>query len=213
MVQKHAESMKDDSSRLDDSLQGEISEPAVEKFTPTSTEENNVEETSREIKGVRWVIVVIAILSSTFLYALDNTVVANIRPSIIKSLGQIQKLPWISVAYAVGEVGSSPFWYNSQDLVSPEVLLIVGWALGGKIYTLFNNKWLYLASVLVFEVGSTVCGASPTTNALIVGRSIAGVGGSGIYIGTMNILSSLTGQAERPLYLSFVGMAWSIGTV
>lgn len=39
------------------------------------------------------------------------------------------------------------------------------------------------------------------------------MGGSGIYIGTINILSSLTSVSERPLYLSFVGMAWSLGTV
>ncbi|KAL8949410.1 MAG: hypothetical protein Q9222_004479 [Ikaeria aurantiellina] len=148
---------------------------------------------ARKIKGARWILVVIAILSSTFLYALDNTIVANIRPSIIGSLGQIEKLPWISVAYAAGEVGSNPFW--------------------GKIYTLFNAKWLYIISVTIFEIGSALCGAAPTTNALIVGRSIAGVGGSGIYVGTINILSSLTQTSERPLYLSFVGMAWSIGTV
>ncbi|KAL9640599.1 MAG: hypothetical protein Q9204_000655 [Flavoplaca sp. TL-2023a] len=152
-----------------------------------------VQEDARDIKSVRWVVVVTAILSSTFLYALDNTIVANIRPSIIESLGEIEKLPWVSVAYAAGEVGSNPFW--------------------GKIYGLFNPKWLYILSVAIFEIGSAVCASSRTTNALIVGRSIAGVGGSGIYIGTINILSSLTSVSERPLYLSFVGMAWSLGTV
>ena len=106
--------MEGDSTRSDDSLPGVASEPEVEKFTPSSPE-HKAKESSRQIKGVRWVLVVIAILSSTFLYALDNTVVANIRPSIIKSLGQIEKLPWISVAYAVGEVGSSPFWYIVLD--------------------------------------------------------------------------------------------------
>ena len=67
----------------------------------------------RNLKGIRWVVVVTAILSSTFLYALDNTIVANIRPSIIQTLGEIEKLPWVSVAYAAGEVGSNPFWYSN----------------------------------------------------------------------------------------------------
>ena len=61
-------------------------------------------------------LVVAAILSSTFLYALDNTIVANIRPRTILSLGHIHTLPWMSVAYAVGEVGSNPFWYNNLTI-------------------------------------------------------------------------------------------------
>jgi MFS family permease len=44
-------------------------------------------------------------------------------------------------------------------------------------------KYLYIASLLVFETGSAVCGASPSMVALIFGRVIAGMGGSGIYIG------------------------------
>ena len=63
---------------------------------------------------------VISIALSTFLYALDNnTIVANIRPSITHSLRQIEKLPWISVAYAVGEVGSNPFWYIFPPILTP----------------------------------------------------------------------------------------------
>lgn len=81
--------------------------------TPSKCES---EENFQKLTGIRWAAVVISILSSTFLYALDNTIVANIRPSIIKSLGQIEKLPWVSVAYAAGEVGSNPFWYNISIL-------------------------------------------------------------------------------------------------
>lgn len=49
--------------------------------------------------------------------------------------------------------------------------------------------------------------------ALIFGRTICGVGSVGIYVGTMNFLSVLTTEAERPLYLSFVGLTWGLGTV
>ena len=90
-----------------------------------SPTEHEVEESPRELKGLRWNIVVITVLSSTFLYALDNTIVANIRPSIIQSLGQIDKLPWISVAYAVGEVGSNPFWYSFSPTLNPEYLSLI----------------------------------------------------------------------------------------
>ena len=50
-------------------------------------------------------------------------------------------------------------------------------------------------------------------NALIVGRAICGVGGMGLYLGTMNMMSNLTSEAERPVYLSFVGLTWGLGTV
>jgi MFS family permease len=50
-------------------------------------------------------------------------------------------------------------------------------------------------------------------NALIVGRAICGLGGSGIYLGCMNLLSALTTEAERPAYLSLVGLMWGLGTV
>ena len=50
-------------------------------------------------------------------------------------------------------------------------------------------------------------------NAMIVGRAVAGLGGSGIYIGAINILTASTHISQRPLYMSFVGATWSAGTV
>lgn len=74
-------------------------------------------------------------------------------------------------------------------------------------------KRCFLAAVLIFEVGSAVCGAAPTMNALIVGRALCGVGGVGIYVGAINIISLSTTEAERPGYLGFVGLTWGLGTV
>lgn len=50
-------------------------------------------------------------------------------------------------------------------------------------YAVFDLKKLFIASVVLFEVGSVLCGAAPDMNALIVGRVLAGLGGSGVYIG------------------------------
>ena len=49
--------------------------------------------------------------------------------------------------------------------------------------------------------------------ALIFGRVICGLGGVGIFVGGMNLLSVLTTEAERPMYLSIVGLSWGFGTV
>ena len=51
----------------------------------------------RSVTGVKWVLVILAILSSIFLYALDNTIVADVVPSITESLGDHELLPWLSV--------------------------------------------------------------------------------------------------------------------
>lgn len=74
----------------------------------------------------------------------------------------------------------------------------------GRLYGLFNAKWLYILSSVLFNVGSALCGAAPTMKALIVGRVLAGMGGNGMYLGVMTLLSVNTSDKERPGYLSFV---------
>jgi hypothetical protein len=89
-----------------------------EKVPPrpeSSTEELGFGDTDnvnyeRKVTGFLWLAVLLSIISSTFLYALDNTVMANIRPGIVSSFGHMEMLQWISVAYPLGEVGSCPFW-------------------------------------------------------------------------------------------------------
>jgi len=49
--------------------------------------------------------------------------------------------------------------------------------------------------------------------ALIFGRVICGLGGVGIFVGTMNMLSIFTSEAERPMYLNIVGLTWGTGTM
>ena len=73
--------------------------------------ESNVQPTkSQTLRWPVWTIIVLSILSSTFLFALDNTIVADVQPRIIDSLGEIQKLPWISVAFALGAVSVNLVW-------------------------------------------------------------------------------------------------------
>lgn len=64
----------------------------------------------RKLKRVSWFFVVCSLLAALFLFALDNTIVANVQETIIYSLGGIEKLPWISVAFALGAVATNLFW-------------------------------------------------------------------------------------------------------
>lgn len=67
-------------------------------------------EGHREMKGSVWAIVVLSILSSTFLFSLDNTIVANVQPKILEDFGNIEKLPWVSVAFSLGAICVSLIW-------------------------------------------------------------------------------------------------------
>ena len=160
---------------------------------PTDASEDAGPEYTREIHGIKWVLTVGAILSCVFLYALDTTVVADIQPNIIASLGDFQKFPWLATAYAL-----------------PATALVL---IQSKMYGIFDIKWLYFGYVVCFEIGSAISGAAPTMDSLIVGRMIAGVGGCGIYVGSLTFFSVVTTPKERPLYISLISPTWGIGTV
>lgn len=83
----------------------------------------------------------------------------------------------------------------------------------GKLFADFDGKILFVIGFVLFEIGSAVCGAAPSMDAFIIGRAICGVGGAGIYIGAMNLLTALTTEQERPGILSLVGLMWGLGTV
>ncbi|CAG8961583.1 hypothetical protein HYFRA_00006117 [Hymenoscyphus fraxineus] len=166
------------------------SEIGVTNTTPVET---TIANKPRNMGGLSWFFVVLSLISSMFLFALDNTIVANIQPSIIDSFQNVDKLPWVSVSYPLG-------------VIALNLLL-------SNLFMLFDNKLLFIAGVVFFEIGSAVCGAAPNMTALIVGRVVCGIGGVGIYVGAMNLLSVLTTETERPMYLSFVGLTWGVGTV
>ncbi|KAK2021936.1 MFS general substrate transporter [Colletotrichum zoysiae] len=167
--------------------------PAVRDENPTNAAEDGAPEYKREIHGIKWALTVGAILSCVFLFALDTTVVADIQPNIIADLGGFEKYPWLAAAYAV-----------------PATALVL---IQSKMYGVFDIKWLYLGYLVCFEVGSAISGAAPTMNSLIIARVIAGVGGCGIYVGSLSFFSVVTTPKERPVYISLISPTWGVGTV
>lgn len=131
-------------------------------------------------------------LSTTFLFALDNTIVANIQPSIIEAFGSLQLLTWIGTGFALG------------------TMFILLW---GKVYGVFNIRWVYIFNILLFQAGSAICGAAPSMEVLIAGRVISGVGGSGMYSGTLTYVSVLCSKEKKPAYLAGSTVIWGIGSV
>ena len=83
----------------------------------------------------------------------------------------------------------------------------------GKAFKFFPLKSTFLVSVLIFEVGSLICGAAPNAIALIVGRAIAGGGAAGVSSGCYTIIGYIAQPEKRPAFTGIVGAAYGIASV
>ena len=85
--------------------------------------------------------------------------------------------------------------------------------ISGRIYQLYSTKWVFVLSIVIFEVGSALCGAAPNSTAFIIGRAIAGLASAGIFSGGMMIIIPLVPLRKRPVFTSMFGMAFGISSV
>jgi MFS family permease len=83
----------------------------------------------------------------------------------------------------------------------------------GKLYSYLNLKWVYISAVAIFELGSLICGVAPNSTALIVGRAIAGIGGAGLFSGSLLILAHSLPLEKRPAYTGLLGGMYGIASV
>lgn len=97
-------------------------------------------------------------------------------------------------------------WYGSIYLMA----FCVSQLLFGKLSARYSIRWVYTAAMLVFLIGSAICGAAPNSPALIVGRAIAGFGSSGLLITAYSLVPTLAPPSKRALSLSLISMARSV---
>ncbi|PLN79769.1 major facilitator superfamily transporter [Aspergillus taichungensis] len=155
------------------------------------TEEPETKE--RKIRGINWIVICASLYITCFLYGLDTTIAADVQAPVIDAFGHVDQFSWIGAGFPLGSVC---------------VILLLG-----TLFNTFNMKWVYIATVVLFEVGSALCGAAPNMNALIVGRVIAGAGGSGIYLGSLQYFAIMTVEKERGLYMALIAVFWGLGCV
>lgn len=74
-------------------------------------------------------------------------------------------------------------------------------------------KWSFLAAVGIFEIGSLICGAAPSSTVLIVGRAVAGIGVAGIFSGALIIISVTVPLPKRPLVFGIYGVVWGVASI
>lgn len=179
--------------------------PATEKEdTLETTEESTSQNQKQQDQGEddeeeeypsKWKLglITIALCLSVFCMALDNTIIATAIPRITDQF------------HALDDVG----WYGSAYLLTIcSVQLIFG-----KLYTFYSIKWTYLTALFIFELGSFVCGITPTSTGLILGRAVAGLGAAGIFSGAMLIVGRTVPLRQRPTYMGLIGGMYGIASV
>ncbi|OCL13974.1 MFS general substrate transporter [Glonium stellatum] len=175
-----------------DSVQS--AQPASKPPQP-SNEDNEYEDAEKnfQLKSLKFWLIIIGVYLSIFLVALDRMIIATAIPKITDEFHSIDDIGWYGSAYMLTAAIFTP--------------------LSGRLYQLYSTKWTFLASIFVFEVGSAVCGAAPSSAAFIVGRALAGIGAAGIFSGGMMIIIPLVPLRKRPIFTSFFGMAFGVSSV
>ncbi|KAJ6155303.1 hypothetical protein N7470_005869 [Penicillium chermesinum] len=145
------------------------------------------------LTGLPLVLVLIALVSAMFLVALDRTIIATATPKISDQFHAIEDISWYASAYLVTSSATQLLW--------------------GRIYTFYSTKAIFLSAVVIFEVGSAVCGAAPSSTAFIIGRAIAGIGSAGIFNGTTVIITKVMPLHKRPIFVGLMGSTFGISSV
>ncbi|AEO57279.1 hypothetical protein MYCTH_2303238 [Thermothelomyces thermophilus ATCC 42464] len=138
-------------------------------------------------------LLILSVFLSMFLVALDRTIISTAIPAITDDFNSLN------------DVG----WYGSAYLLSSCAFQL----LFGKIYTLFSVKPVFVVSTLLFEIGSVLCGAAPSSIVFIVGRAVCGVGAAGLFAGTVVCIIYIVPLHQRPKVQGMFGAIFGIASI
>ena len=133
------------------------------------------------------------LLLAMLLAALDQTIVATALPTIVGELGGLERLSWVVTSYLL-----------AQTVVTP---------LYGKLGDLYGRKGVLQGAVVLFLVGSVLCGLSRSMTELIAFRAIQGLGGGGLMVTTMAVVGDIIPPRERGRYQGIFGAVFGISSV
>lgn len=83
----------------------------------------------------------------------------------------------------------------------------------GQFLAIAPTKWVYLAAVILFEIGSLFCAVAPNMEFLIFGRAFAGVGAAGIFVSVLSIIAQVTRLEQRPALFGTFGAVFALSSV
>ncbi|WP_062013532.1 MDR family MFS transporter [Streptomyces hygroscopicus] len=134
-----------------------------------------------------------ALLLGMLLAALDQTIVSTALPTIVSDLGGLEHLSWVVTAYLLASTAATPLW--------------------GKLGDQYGRKLLFQTAIVIFLIGSALCGIARSMAELIAFRGLQGLGGGGLMVLSMAIVGDIVPPRERGRYQGLFGAVFSATSV
>ncbi len=138
-------------------------------------------------------IIMISVMASLFLVALDQTIIATALGKIVEQFNAFDSLSWIITAYLVTTTITVP--------------------IAGKLSDLFGRRTMLLIGVAVFTIGSLLSGLSGNITQLILWRALQGIGGGIITANAFTIVGDLFAARERGKWQGLIGAVFGLSSV
>lgn len=140
----------------------------------------------------RWAVTA-GVMTGMFLAALEATVIATAMPTVIASVGGMDRYSWVFSAYLLASTVTVPLW--------------------GKLSDLYGRRPLYQIGIGIFLIGSVLSGLSQTMNQLIIFRAIQGIGAGALVPLGMTIVGDIYTLRERARMQGFFSGVWGVASV
>jgi EmrB/QacA subfamily drug resistance transporter len=132
--------------------------------------------------------ILMSLLLTMFLAALDQTIVATALPTIGRQFHDVSNLSWVITAYLLASTAVAPVFGTLSDIYGRRVMIIV--------------------SLSLFVAGSVLCGLAPSMTVLIFARGLQGLGGGGIMPVVQTVISDVVSPRERGQYQAYFSAVW-----
>ncbi|MBV9208263.1 MAG: MFS transporter [Actinobacteria bacterium] len=134
-----------------------------------------------------------ALMLAMLLAALDQTIVATALPTIVSDLGGLSHLSWVVTAYILASTATTQVW--------------------GKLGDQYGRKYLFIAAIVIFLIGSALSGLSQTMGELIAFRALQGAGGGGLMVLAQAIVGDIVPPREWGKYQGAFGAVFGVASV
>lgn len=141
----------------------------------------------------RMLVLLTGLLLAQLVASIEGTVVSTAAPTIVADLGGLDQISWVFTGYLLTSTATTPLW--------------------GKLSDLFGRRHLYELAIVIFMLGSVLCGAATNMNMLIAARILQGVGAGGIFTLTMTIMGDVMSPRERGKYQGYMMSVYATATV
>ncbi len=135
----------------------------------------------------------LALMLSTGLVAIDSTIIATAVPSVVKDIGGFAQFPWLFSIYLLAQAVTTPIY--------------------GKLSDLFGRKPVMLLGIGFFLLGSIMCGLASSMIVLIVFRAVQGLGAGAVFPMAITIVGDIYTVEERSRVQGYLASVWGISSV